>query len=119
MGGSRSAFWRTLEANGVDLYLSGEMHAISTAAHGGVEQVVHGSTLAFGRYNYLTVAVSPERLALTVREARMARNRSSRLWQVGDKRPWASIRVGRFRSVGTMTITADGSVQDRTGRFRR
>jgi 3',5'-cyclic AMP phosphodiesterase CpdA len=119
MGGERSAFWRTLEANGVDLYLSGEMHAISAASHGGVEQVVHGSTLAFGRYNYLTVAVSPERLVLTVRETRMVRNKSSRLWQVGDKRPPASIRVGRFSFAGTMTITADGSVRDRTGRLRR
>ena len=118
-GGESSRFWRTLEAHDVDLYLCGETHAISTANRGGVEQVVHGSTLSFATFNYLTVAVSPTRLALRLRRAPLTRTRTPKLWQVGDKRPSATLQVGRFAVVGTMTITADGHEQNRRGMFQR
>ncbi|HEU4365016.1 MAG TPA: hypothetical protein VFT13_06070 [Candidatus Krumholzibacteria bacterium] len=117
-GGESSRFWRTLETHDVDLYLCGESHAISTANRGGVEQVVHGSTLSFATFNYLTVAVSPTRLALTLRRAPLTRTSTARLWQVGDWRPSATLRVGRFAVVGTMTIAADGHEQNRRGIFR-
>ena len=117
-GGASSRFWRALEAHGVDLYLCGETHAISRTNRGGVEQVVHGSTLSFASFNYLTVAVSPTRLALTLRRAPVTRTNDTRLWQVGDKRPPATRHVGASTVVGTMTITADGNERNRRGMFR-
>ena len=113
-----SPFWRTLERNQVDLYLCGEAHAISTANRGGVEQVTHGSNIGFGSFNYLTVAVSPQRLWLTLRRAPVRRVTGARLWQSGFVRPFASRRVGRFSVVGSMSIAADGREHRRRGMFR-
>ena len=117
-GGSASPFWRTLERNGVDVYLCGEAHAISRANHGGVEQVTHGSNIGFSSFNYLTVAVSPQRLWLTLRRARVHQVTDSRLWQSGWVRPLASRVVGRFSVVGSMSIMADGREQRRRGMLR-
>ena len=117
-GGSASPFWRTLERNGVDVYLCGEAHAISRANHGGVEQVTHGSNLGFGPLNYLTVAVSPQRLWLTLRRAPVRQVTDNRLWQSGWVRPLASRVVGQFSVVGSMSITADGHEQSRRGMLR-
>ena len=117
-GGSASPFWRTLERNGVDVYLCGEAHAISRANHGGVEQITHGSNIGFSSFNYLTVAVSAQRLWLTLRRARVRHVTDSRLWQSGWVRPLASRVVERFVVVGSMSITADGREQRRGGMLR-
>jgi hypothetical protein len=117
--GASSPFWRTLERNGVDLYLCGEAHTISRANRGGVEQVVHGSNIGFSKFNYLTIAVSPQRLWLTLRVADVQHATDARMWQAGYVRPWASRRVGRFSVVGTMRVTADGREQQRRGMFRQ
>ena len=117
--GASSPFWRTLEKHGVDVYLAGEMHAVSTAHHGGVEQIVHGASLRYWRFNYLTIAVSASELRLSLRVAPISRRTEHRrLWQSTGHRPPASLRVGRFRVAGSMRIAADGGASDRRGLLR-
>ncbi len=118
-GGRSSPFWRMLDRKRVDLYLAGEFHAISRANAGGVEQLVHGSIIGFGSFNYLSVRVSSTQLDLTLRRAPVTQTTDASLWQVGYTRPIAERNVGSFSVVGTMTITAAGDEVARTGLFAR
>ena len=116
--GRSSAFWKTLKRHAVDLYLCGEFHAISTSNDGGVEQVVHAGVIGWwSSINYLSVKAFTTRLELALYKARVRRLDRRRLWQTTAHRPWATRVVGRFRTVGTMTITARGRERYRTGYF--
>jgi hypothetical protein len=116
-GGASSAFWRTLAAAHVDLYLAGEFHRFADARVRGVEQIVHGSILGAAAYNYLRVDVFPDRLAVRLYVARVWRVGSARMWQIGNKWPLAQVVVGPFVSTGSMEITDDGRAVRRTGCF--
>jgi 3',5'-cyclic AMP phosphodiesterase CpdA len=122
-GAADSEFWQTLSRDKVDLYFAGEVHDMSTANAGGVEQVVHGGIMGYApRVSYLVGHVYPDRVELELKSADLSYSieDTSRLWQAGQNRPRAQYTIGNFSSAGTLVIDkSTGSTQylDRTGFF--
>jgi hypothetical protein len=111
-GGHRSALWRTFREYGVDLYLAGEVHDVSTATRDGVVQVTHGGMFQYGLTNYLRADVHADRLELQLRDFDVTSTDApdgSRLWQT---RPSGIPKVVRVDpepfTIGTMTLDAGG-----------
>ena len=120
-GGAESAFWRLLERHDVDLYLTGEMHDMTTLTAGGVIQVVHGGLSTWGEANYLVGDVYADRIELTLKEFRGARTNAKKLWNTDRKGPPQGIRFQRGpATVGTMVIDKSGDetvLRERRGRL--
>jgi hypothetical protein len=88
-GGAHSALWELLERNHVELYLCGEVHAMSTRTAGGVVQIAHGGLIAHGSTSYLLGRVYQDHIDLELKvfpgHAQWARGRH--LWATTEKRP--------------------------------
>ncbi|WP_197431262.1 LamG-like jellyroll fold domain-containing protein [Halorubrum sp. CBA1125] len=68
-GGQSSAFWQTMVDYGVDAYLCGEHHAITTKQVDGIWQIVHGALWGNSSdLNYLVGTVQDNRLVLELKE---------------------------------------------------
>lgn len=113
-GGDASPLWQALAHHRVDLYLCGEVHAITCIERDGVEQISHGSLFGFfNPVNYLVVTVTPERMTLELKEID-TRSSGGRLWQTGDIRPRQNLHIRRearkdgFRTVGSMIVEKSG-----------
>lgn len=79
--GRDSDFWKTLAEYQVDLYLCGEVHAITCKHADGVQQIAHGGLIGrTTKPNYLLVRVHPDRLELELKEIDLV-NGTGRLWQ--------------------------------------
>jgi len=69
-GGTSSALWQIFENRNVDLYLAGEVHAVSGYKHNGVTQLVTaGNQFSSAESNYLIIDVYSDRILLTLKEA--------------------------------------------------
>jgi hypothetical protein len=68
-GGRSSGFWQAMKQYGVDVYLCGEHHAITTDKVDGIWQVVHGSLWGtHTNLNYLVGTVGSDTLELELKE---------------------------------------------------
>jgi type 1 glutamine amidotransferase len=133
-GGRESLLWQTLKKHGVDLYLCGEVHAITCTQADGVLQIAHGGSwrgrpalaLSSGQrrqdagatqgqdglatINYLVATVYQDRIDLELKEIAIV-NEGGRLWQVGTNRPHETVRIPDeakqqgFTTVGTATLS--------------
>jgi hypothetical protein len=110
--------WQRFASMGVDLFLAAEFHNDTTYTRGGMTpvQVVHGG--AHLRASWLVIDEFDDHLQLTL----MASGGS----HVGDATIWAPSChwrlprhpvAGTPKVIGTMTIHADGTTSDRTGRL--
>jgi len=64
-GGTKTAFWKTMVAHGVDAYFCGEHHRITATQRDGIWQIVHGALWGTQTdLNYLRGSVWPDRLEL-------------------------------------------------------
>ncbi len=64
-GGTDSEFWKTMVEYGVDVYLCGEHHRITTIHRDGIWQIVHGALWGTQEdVNYLRGSVFPDKLIL-------------------------------------------------------
>jgi hypothetical protein len=124
--GRRSPFWRTMVICGVDLYLCGEVHAITCIERDRIQQVVHGGLFGYGpKVNYLVAHVSLETIELELKEIDIVCE-GEKLWQEGINRPRQTVRIAPdirrrgYVSVGTMVIdktTGKRITRDKTGYF--
>jgi len=101
-GGRDSAVWKTMAKGGVDLYLCGEVHAITCTNADGIEQI----------------GLELKRLPIVCEGGKM--------YQEGQNRPREIVRIAPearakgFQSVGTMVLDKTGGAKrflDRTGEF--
>ncbi|MFD1686726.1 NPCBM/NEW2 domain-containing protein [Halobellus litoreus] len=68
-GGRSSGFWQAMKRYGVDAYLCGEHHAITTDKVDGIWQIVHGSLWGtHTNLNYLVGTVGSDTLELELKE---------------------------------------------------
>ncbi|WP_167768515.1 NPCBM/NEW2 domain-containing protein [Haloarcula amylovorans] len=68
-GGQSSEFWQVMKQYGVDAYLCGEHHAITTDKVDGIWQIVHGSLWGtHTNLNYLVGTVGSDTLELELKE---------------------------------------------------
>jgi len=115
-GDRQSLLWRALKKYGVDLYLCGEVHAITCTQADDVLQIAHGGLFGYNpKVNYLVATVFADRIELTLKELEIV-NEGERLWQVGNNRPHekvsiaADIKQKGFVTVGTAVLhTEDGN----------
>jgi type 1 glutamine amidotransferase len=127
-GGRQSPLWQTLKARGVDLYLCGEVHAITCTEADGVLQIAHGGLFGYNaRVNYLVATVYCDRIDLELKEIEIV-NEGGKLPQTGDNRPHERIRMADevrqkgFTTAGTAVLPRDGrglTLSNATGCFAK
>ena len=109
--GPESAFWKTMVKYDVDLYLCGEVHAVTCKQQDGIIQVAHGGLLGrTDKPNYMLVTVKKDRLEVTLKEIDLI-NGKGRLWQQKKRKgPWDTITITDkrkkegFTSIGHVSI---------------
>ena len=114
-GGQESPLWQALKKYNVDLYLCGEMHAVTCTQADGVLQIAHGGLFGYNaKVNYLVATVRGEKIDLEIKELAII-NEGQRLWQVGNNRPRETVSITDevksrgFVTVGTATLDTAGS----------
>ena len=86
-GGRESDLWQAMVRHDVDLYLCGEVHAITCIERDGILQIAHGGLIGYNtRTNYLVVRVRPDALHLELKEIDL-QPAGNKLWQPGTNRP--------------------------------
>jgi hypothetical protein len=125
--GRDSDFWKAMAKHGVDLYLCGEVHAVTCTQRDGIQQIAHGGLIGrTTKPNYLMVTVHKDRLELNLKEIDLI-NGKGRLWQKDkSKGPWDTITITAerkkqgFTSIGKVTINKEAAAkmfETRTGFF--
>lgn len=124
--GRQSPFWQSMAKHNVDLYLCGEVHAITCTERDGVQQIAHGGLFGYNpKVNYLVARVSPDKIELTLKELDIVCS-GPRLWQEGRNRPMESVTITKairkrgYIDVGKMTISKAGgkkTAEGKTGFF--
>ena len=109
-GGRDSEFWQTMKKHGVDIYLCGEVHAITCTERDGIMQVAHGGLIGYNtRTNYLKVLVSKDSMNLEIKEIEILPS-GDHLWQTKTNRPLENVSISEesrskgFYLVGAATI---------------
>jgi len=109
--GRDSEFWRVMVKYDVDLYLCGEVHAVTCTQRDGIQQIAHGGLIGrTTKPNYLLVTVRKDSLELNLKEIDLV-NGKGRLWQRDkSKGPWDTITITPeskkrgFTSIGSISI---------------
>lgn len=123
--GRDSDFWKTMIKHQVDLYLCGEVHAITCTERDGILQIAHGGLIGYNtRTNYLVVTVGKNKIDLEIKEIEML-PQGEHLWQTKQNRPLENVaispenKVKGFYLVGTATIdkTRQKQLTDSKGYF--
>jgi hypothetical protein len=111
--GRESPFWQTLKRHNVDLYLCGEVHAITCIERDGIMQIAHGGLVGYNtRTNYLVGKVSSDRIELELKEIDMVPS-GDKLWQPGTNRPLENVTIAEqvaergFVPVGRAVLEKD------------
>ena len=122
----QSPLWQSMAKHNVDLYLCGEVHAITCTMKDGIQQIAHGGLFGYNpQVNYLVVKVSSEKMELELKELDIICE-GPKLWQEGKNRPRETVLISEeikkrgYLAVGTMTIDKTNEkkkTQDRTGYF--
>ena len=109
--GRYSEFWQTMVKYDVDLYICGEVHAVTCIQKDGIQQVAHGGLIGrTTKPNYMVVTVHEDKLELEIKEIDLV-NGKGRLWQQEkSKGPWDTITITEerkkkgFTSIGSVNI---------------
>ena len=122
--GRESDFWQLMKQYNVDLYLCGEVHAITCTERDGIMQVAHGGLIGYNtRTNYLVVKVSEDKLELELKEIKMTPS-GNKKWQTKNNRPLEHVAISNrevgFYPVGRVTIDKSNGKEfiNRKGYFR-
>ena len=124
--GDTSDLWRIMVEYEVDLYLCGEVHAVTCRSKDGVMQIAHGGLLGYNtRTNYLVVEVYSDRLELILKEIEVM-PMGPHKWQTKQNRPLEKITISPiqkqtgFYDIGRVTIlkTSNQAYVDRMGFFQ-
>jgi hypothetical protein len=108
--GRSSPLWRAMVIGGVDLYLCGEVHAVTCIERDRIQQVVHGGLFGYNpKVNYLVARLSPDRIELEIKEIGIICEGGD-LWQEGPGHPRERITIAEdtrergFTTIGSMVI---------------
>lgn len=122
--GRDSPFWQCMKKHAVDVYLCGEVHAITCSERDGIMQIAHGGLIGYNsRTNYLVVTVEDEKLSLEIREIELTPS-GNHLWQTKNNRPLEKVSITDpmkgFYTVATTSLVPGGKDKfiDRKGYFQ-
>jgi hypothetical protein len=113
------AVWRRFAPMGVDLFLAAEFHSETTYTREGTTpvQVVHGGYHL--RSSWLVIDEYEDHLQLTLMVSRGSQVGEETIWSPSCKHRLPRHPLpGAPQVIGTMTIHADGTTSDRTGRLQ-
>lgn len=115
--GIGSRLWRLMDQYGVDLVSAGEVHAVTATQPepGGPVQIANGGVFAPGWTSYLDLEFVGDTLSITAKAFSVAVDRRDRLWQTDEQRAAATPTYGEAHVTGTLVMTTDGIVLQRTG----
>jgi hypothetical protein len=83
--GCESGFWQMMSKYDVDIYICGEVHAVTCTQRDGIQQVAHGGLIGrTTKPNYLVVKLYKDKLELELKEIDLI-NGEDRLWQKDKK----------------------------------
>ena len=116
--GRESELWNTMVKYGVDLYIAGEVHAVTCTQRDGIQQVAHGGLIGrTNKPNYMLVTVYKNKLKLEIKEIDLV-NGKGMLWQQDKNRgPFDTITISDarkkegFTSIGTLSIVKSGNTK--------
>lgn len=118
--GMDSAFWQMMARYKVDLYLCGEVHAITCHFRDGIQQVAHGGLYGYNpQVNYLLCRVHPDRIELELKQIDIV-NHGPMKWQVDHNRPSESVtikdevKMTGYQTVGRVNLVTNGDVNTQT-----
>ncbi|UCE47974.1 MAG: metallophosphoesterase [Phycisphaerales bacterium] len=118
--GTHSTFWQMMKKHKVDLYLCGEVHAITCHFKDGIQQIAHGGLYGYNpQVNYLVCTVHPDRIELELKQIDIV-NSGPKKWQVDSNRPresvtmTAEVKKAGYQTVGKATLTTTGNVNTQT-----
>lgn len=123
--GRESEFWQLMKKNGVDIYLCGEVHAITCTERDGVMQVAHGGLIGYNtRINYMVTKFTKEKIEMELKEIELMPH-GEFLWQTKNNRPLEYVTISDsskargFYTVGKLTIdkTHNKEFKNRKGYF--
>ncbi|MFH1718646.1 MAG: ThuA domain-containing protein [Planctomycetota bacterium] len=124
--GQQSPFWQTMKKHGVDLYLCGEVHAVTCTQADDVLQIAHGGLFGYNpKVNYMVGTVSGNQINLELKEIEII-NQGEKLWQEGTNRPQETVSIADdvkqkgFVTVGTVRLdktSTNNSLINATGCF--
>jgi hypothetical protein len=118
--GTDSEFWQMIKKHKVDLYLCGEVHAITCHFKDGIQQVAHGGLYGYNpQVNYLVCKVHPDSIELELKQIDIV-NSGPKKWQVDRNRPkesmtmTAEVRKEGYQTVGKATLITTGNTNTQT-----
>ncbi|MDX9880468.1 MAG: metallophosphoesterase [Prolixibacteraceae bacterium] len=107
--GEKSGLWKVMQKNNVDLYLCGEVHAITCTEKNGINQIAHGSLFGWNpTLNYLLVEISNHSLKATLKEIDNIPIRGGAK-SLGITITEESMKEG-FKTIGTLIINKNNKV---------
>jgi hypothetical protein len=81
--GVGSPLWRLMKRHAVDLYLAGEVHAVTASHRDGITQIAHGGLIKTGDANYIVVRIAGPLITIQAKAfpgATVDRGNARRLW---------------------------------------
>ena len=112
--GQDSELWQTMKKNNVDLYLCGEVHAMTCIEADGIEQISHGALFGYDTTsNYMVVKVTPTSIKLELKEINTIISGDYVSQSFGNQ-PREYVQISKeeqkrgFQTVGTMTVDKTG-----------
>lgn len=115
--GEGSPIWQSMVRHGADLYLAGEVHDFTAVKRGpGPVQITHGGYAGNGRTDFIVGDVLADgSIQVDARTIDVVARSSARLWQTGGEIRERVSLAPTSRSVGSLVVSADGDVLQRTG----
>jgi len=124
--GRDSKLWQLMRKHNVDLYLCGEVHAMTAIERDGIQQVAHGSLFGYNKMvNYLVATVTQDETHLELKEIETILD-GRWLPQSAGNEPREIVRIAPetkkegFKTVGSMTLRKKGNEKqflNKTGYF--
>ena len=125
-GGTSSELWKIMAKHDIDLYLCGEVHAITVIEKDGIMQISHGSLVGYNEEaHYLAVSVLEDEMHLDLKWVPLELS-GRRLQQSAGNEPFEFVSISPeskqkgFYSVGTATLQKKGKKKvflQKTGYF--
>lgn len=118
-GGEKSELWQVFKKYGVDLYLSGEVHDVTSVEKDGITQINHGGAFQYGLTNYLVLDITADYAYLTLRDYDFERSEArdgSRLWETRPAGMPKNLRIAPDPlTIGTGVLLPNGDLTRQSG----
>ncbi len=115
--GGDSPLWQVMKKYNVDLYLCGEVHAVTCIEKEGIEQISHGGIFGYENIvNYMVVTVEPEKIFLKIKAIKTEFD-GDKLYQTYMNHPTEYLSISEeskkkgYQLVGEMTIDKTGGTK--------